>query len=64
MNGMNSLPKFKEEKEDNPAQHLLEFHECMDQLGIVNEDVLMKLFMFSGRRCSWSISSLKDVFSG
>ena len=23
---------FKEEKEDNPAEHLLNFHECMDLL--------------------------------
>ena len=26
------LPVFKEEKEDNPVEHLLKFHECMDIL--------------------------------
>ena len=26
------LPVFKEEKEDNPAKHLLKFHKCMDLL--------------------------------
>ena len=26
------LPVLKEEEEDNPAEHLLKFHECMDLL--------------------------------
>ena len=26
------LPIFKEEEEDNRAEHLLKFHECMDLL--------------------------------
>ena len=26
------LPVFKEEKENNPIEHLLKFHECMDLL--------------------------------
>lgn len=42
-----SLPMFKEEKCDNPTTHLLEFHEVMHQMGIVNEGVLMKMFMCS-----------------
>ena len=39
------LPKFS--RYEDPAQHLQEFHECMEQQGIINEDVKMKLFMFS-----------------
>jgi hypothetical protein len=63
------FPSFSEKKEDNPAQHLLEFHQCMDQLDIYHEDVLMKMFMFSlgGDARQWykslspsSISSLKE----
>ena len=33
------LPIFKEEQEDNPAEHLLKFHECMDLLYQQHEDV-------------------------
>ena len=33
------LPVFKEEKEDNPAQHLLKFHKCMDLLDQQHEYV-------------------------
>jgi hypothetical protein len=63
------LPIFKESKEDNPAEHLLKFHECMDLLDLQHEDVRMKMFMFSlyGDARQWyfslppsSISSLKD----
>jgi hypothetical protein len=66
---MDYLPVFKEEKEDNPAQHLVTFHQCMDQLGILHEDVLMKMFMYSlkGDAREWyfslpasSICSLRD----
>jgi hypothetical protein len=62
------LPRFREDKDDNPADHLLEFHEVMHQLGIHHEDVLMKMFMYSleGYAREWyrslppaSISSLK-----
>jgi hypothetical protein len=41
------FPIFKEHKEDNPAQHLREFHELMHQWEIHHEDVLMNMFMFS-----------------
>jgi hypothetical protein len=41
------LPIFKEHKEDNPAQHLCEFHELMHQWEIHHEDVLLNMFMFS-----------------
>ena len=41
------LPIFKEEKEDNPTEHLLKFHECMDLLDHQDEDVCMKMFMCS-----------------
>ena len=33
------LPVFKEEEEDNHAEHLLKFHECMDLLDQQHEDV-------------------------
>jgi hypothetical protein len=66
---MDYLHVFKEEKEDNPSQHLVTFHQCMDQLGILHEDVLMKMFMYSlkGDAREWyfslpasSICSLRD----
>jgi hypothetical protein len=44
------LPKFGEYADDNPSQHLFEFHKLMDELNIHHEDVLMKLFMFSLER--------------
>ena len=49
------LPVFKEEKEDNPAKHLLKFHECMDLLDQQHEDVHMNMFMYSlyGDACQW-----------
>jgi len=68
------LPWFREKDEDNPALHVVKFHQYMDQLNIHHEDVLMKLFMYSldGYARQWyrnipssSISSLKyfhDVY--
>jgi hypothetical protein len=62
------LPRFREDKHDNPAYHLLEFHEVMHRLGIYHEDVLMKMFISSleGDAHEWyrslppaSISSMK-----
>ena len=44
------LPKFREYVDDNPAQHLFEFHKLMDELNIHHEDVLIELFMFSLER--------------
>ena len=41
------LPVFKEEEEDNPTEHLLKFHECVDLLDRHHEDVNMKIFMYS-----------------
>ena len=41
------LPWFREEKEDNPSDHLIRFHQCMAQLHIHDEDVLMKMFFYS-----------------
>ena len=41
------LPRFRESKEDNPSDHLIEFHQCMVRLNIQHEDVLMKMFMYS-----------------
>jgi hypothetical protein len=63
------LPRFREREEDNPAQHLWEFHELMHQWEIHHEDVLLKMFMFSlaGDAHRWyhslppaSISSLSE----
>jgi hypothetical protein len=63
------LPRFRKDKDDNLADHLLEFHEVMHQLGIHHEDVLMNMFMYSleGDYREWyrsfppaSISSLKS----
>ena len=62
------LPRFAEKKEDNPSDHLIRFHQCMVQLNIHDEDVLMKMFMYllEGDAHEWyrsllfsSISSLK-----
>jgi hypothetical protein len=63
------LPIFRERKEDNPLEHLIKFHECMDLLDLQHEDVHMKMFMHSldGDARKWyfslppsNISSLKD----
>jgi hypothetical protein len=63
------LPRFREREEDNPAQHLWEFHELMHQWEIQHEHVLLKMFMFSlaGDALKWyhslppaSISSLVE----
>jgi hypothetical protein len=63
------LPIFRERKEDNPTEHLREFHELMHQWEINHEDVLLNMFMFSleGDDREWyhslppaSISSLEQ----
>jgi hypothetical protein len=41
------FPIFRLRKEENPSQHLHEFHELMHQWEIHHEDVLLKMFMFS-----------------
>jgi hypothetical protein len=68
------LPRFYEGENDNPVEHVHEFHVVMQQLDIHHEDILMKMFMYSlevdGRKwyrtlSASSISSLKefhDVF--
>jgi hypothetical protein len=68
------LPRFYEVEDDNPFEHVHEFHALMQQLDIHHEDILMKMFMYSleGDARKWyrtllaySISSLKefhDVF--
>ena len=40
------LPIFRGDGHDHPAQHLIEFHQYMDQLDIHHEDVLLKTFMY------------------
>ena len=40
-------PWFREIKEDNPSDHLVKFHEYIDQLDLHHEDVRMKMFMYS-----------------
>jgi hypothetical protein len=63
------LPIFRERKDDNPVEHLREFHELMHQWEIHHEDVLLNMFMFSlaGDAREWyhslppaSISSLEQ----
>jgi hypothetical protein len=68
------LPRFYEGEDENPFEHVHEFHDLMQQLDIHHEDILMKMFMYSleGDVRQWhrtfptsSISSLKefnDVF--
>ena len=41
------LPRFKESKEDKPSDHLVKFHEYIDQLDLHHVDVRMKMFMYS-----------------
>jgi hypothetical protein len=43
----NSLPRFRGEEWEVPAEHLLDFHDFIDRLEIVHEDVQIKLFKFS-----------------
>ena len=63
------LPMFQGDEGDNPAQHLIGFHQCIDQLNIHHEDALMKVFVYSlhGDARKWyhslpaaSISSLQE----
>jgi hypothetical protein len=63
------LPRFIGDDHDHPAQHLIDFHQCMDQLDINHEDALLKMFMYSleGDARQWyrslpisNILSLKD----
>ena len=45
---MDGLPSYFQRRQGaNPDQHLITFHQCMDQLDIHHEDVLMKMFMYS-----------------
>jgi hypothetical protein len=68
----NSLPKFRGEEWEVPAEHLLDFHEFINRLEIVHDDVQIKLFKFSleGIALDWcrslpdaSISSLAEFHS-
>jgi hypothetical protein len=63
------LPIFYEGDNDNPVEHVHEFHALMQQLDIHHEDILMKMFMYSlevyvrkwyRTLLASSISSLKD----
>jgi hypothetical protein len=65
----NFLPIFSGKEEDNPAHHLVKFHQCIDQLDVYHEDALMKMFVYSldGDAQKWyrllptsNISSLKE----
>jgi hypothetical protein len=68
----NSLPRFRGEEWEVPAEHLLDFHEFINRLEIVHDDVQIKLFKFSleGIALDWcrslpdaSISSLAEFHS-
>ena len=41
------FPRFREDKDDKPIDHFLEFHVAMHRFSILHEDVLMKMFMYS-----------------
>jgi len=41
------LPRFIENDEDNPTLHVIKFYQCIYQLNIHHEDVLMNMFMYS-----------------
>jgi hypothetical protein len=41
------LPKFYGGDDDNPFEHVHEFHALMQQFDIHHEDILMKMFMYS-----------------
>jgi hypothetical protein len=65
----NSLPRFRGEEWEVPAEHLLDFHDYMHRLQVVHEDVQIRLFYFSleGIARDWyrslpyaSINSLED----
>ena len=47
------LPKFKNQKSDDAALHLVRFHMHICKMGIeLHEDSLMKMFMLKfGRKC-------------
>jgi hypothetical protein len=64
-----SIPRFRGEEWEIPAEHLLDFHDCMHRLQVMHEDVQIRLFSFSleGIARDWcrslpiaSISSLAD----
>jgi hypothetical protein len=42
-----SLPKFRGEEWEVPAEHLLDFHDFIHRLHIVHEDVQIKIFRYS-----------------
>ena len=43
----NSLPRFRGEEWEVPAEHLLDFHEFINRLEIIHDGVQIKLFKFS-----------------
>lgn len=48
------LPKFKDEKGDGVAFHLIKFHMHIHRLGVdFHEDCLMRMFMVSLEEKSW-----------
>jgi hypothetical protein len=40
------LPRFRGEEWEDPAEHLLGFHEFIDRLQIIHADVQIKLFKY------------------
>jgi hypothetical protein len=42
-----NLPRFRGEKWEVPAEHLLDFHEFIHRLQIIHEDVKIKFFKYS-----------------
>jgi hypothetical protein len=63
------LPRFRGSKHDHPGNHLLKFHICILEHGILHEDFIINMFTFSLEEdarewCQYlltaSIHSLKD----
>ena len=63
------LLRFRGDKDDHPAKHLIEFHDLVHFMGVSHEDALMKMFVYSldGDVRKWyqslpasTISSLKE----
>jgi hypothetical protein len=55
----NSIPRFRGEEWEVPAEHLLDFHDFIHRLEIIHEDVQINLFSFSlegiARDWYWSL---------
>jgi hypothetical protein len=59
------LPIFSGKEEDYLAHHLVKFHQCIDQMDVYHEYVLMKMFVYllDGDARKWYQSlSISSIF--